>query len=64
MKRAAKKRFLRTNRKFGTESNYKPHSRMTKRISQELGWSLSQTHNQILKERKYLLANRADLPDL
>lgn len=64
MRCAAQKRLLRTNRKHGRVNNYKPHTRMLKRISRELGWSLSQTYNQIVKERNYLLTNRADLPNL
>lgn len=64
MKKAAKRRFLRTNRKFGRVNYYKPHNRMLVRLANELGWSKSATYLQLHKERLYLLANRGNLPGI
>lgn len=48
-----------TKKKYGHLYRYEPNGQLLKRLSQEMGMSLTEVREQLIKEREYLIKQSA-----
>lgn len=51
----SKRAILKIKKRYGKPYHYKPRGDLLARLAEEMGWTIDQVHDQLLRERQVLL---------